>query len=86
VSKEYKYFRTFLNKDKGLAAVEVAVEDNYASLDISDCSRKVSIDFSTTTTRGKKVSNADKVRIRAKLNKLRYALDFLEEGLLGDGD
>ena len=86
MNKEYKYFRTFLNKDKGLAAVEVAVEDNYGSLDISDCTRKISLDFSTDTPRGKKVSAADKARVRAKINKLREALDFLEEGLLGDGD
>jgi len=81
-----KTFRAFLNKDKGLAAIEVTIDQRYASLEITDCYRKVSLDFNLNSSQDENISAADKKRVRAKLNKIREALDFLELGLLGDGN
>lgn len=43
------YFRSFLNKDEGFAAVEISVrksdEWTDASVKISDCSRQVNLEF-----------------------------------------
>lgn len=42
--KKY-YRRTFLNKGKGVASLEIDFEDVYGSVKISDCNRAVSLSF-----------------------------------------
>jgi hypothetical protein len=66
--------RKFLNKDEGLAAIQTYVcvdsDSISGSVDISDCNRKVSLDFYTYDTKPKSVQD--------KLKKLDTLINALE--------
>jgi len=72
--QEIKYHkRKFLNKDDGLAAIETTItlerSDLSASIDISDCNRKVSLDFYMYTPTTKAIND--------RINKLNILVDSL---------
>ena len=72
--QEIKYHkRKFLNKDDGLAAIETTItlerSDLSASIDISDCNRKVSLDFY--------VYNYKEKVVKEKLDKLDLVINEL---------
>lgn len=58
MSKYYK--RAFLNRGEGTALIEIDYEDRYGAIKITDCSRSISLSFSTST---KKETAAAKFKI-----------------------
>jgi hypothetical protein len=78
----YKY-RTFLNKDGGLAAIEATVDQGRseyveADVTISDCNRQVSLDFSFGSPRKKKARLAKLDKIILVMQAMRAELEKCE--------
>lgn len=73
--KKIKYYkRTFLNKDTGLASVQCSVESwdyNYgldATINIHDCNRAVSLDFSAYSPKDLETSLAKLLKFADQVN------------------
>lgn len=73
VNNKY-YSRKWLNQKEGTAFIEASIEDSYSkykdsTLNISDCNKKISLDFSFHTQKEKK----------EKLKKLDLLINELKE-------
>ena len=78
---EIKYYsRCFLNEEEGLAATSGKIVDynpdvKYASFEITDCNRKVSLDFNFEKPE-------ERSKAEYKINKLLEELNKFKEALL----
>jgi len=84
MEKQIHYSRKFLNKGKGTAFIETDIKASYfgssstgyieANVSISDCSRKITLDFCATKGKGKTVLQKLDLLI-SELNKFKTKLE-----------
>lgn len=72
--KKY-YKRTFLNRGKGVASLEIDFEDTWGTVKISDCNRAVSLSFDFSNKKEKDNSIFKINTLVSELTKLKQKID-----------